>query len=182
MEILVTNHTIFARFHMWFKHAEKLEHIVANYHTRLSIKKEASNLWFSKVWKVCMVFFSLFTPVSCQNFPDFFSDSLELCTNFRDFTSSLWRIKCVCKYYTFFLFSMYTFPDVELTFWRWLQHMNVGFFFNVSMKMQNEATKASLHYRSLWFSWPFENNEITADNLIWETDSCKLSEGFQTLD
>ena len=29
MELLVTNENHFARSHMWFKHGEKLEHIVA---------------------------------------------------------------------------------------------------------------------------------------------------------
>ena len=32
MELLVTNENHFARSHMWFKHGEKLEHIVANCH------------------------------------------------------------------------------------------------------------------------------------------------------
>ena len=31
MELLVTNENHFARSHMWFKHGEKLEHIVAKY-------------------------------------------------------------------------------------------------------------------------------------------------------
>ena len=37
MELLVIMNTIFARSHMWFKHGEKLEHIVAKY---LSVDEE----------------------------------------------------------------------------------------------------------------------------------------------
>ena len=52
MELLVSNETQFCQSHMWFKHGEKLEHIVANH-----VPEIENYLPYIKHWKTG--FFSL---------------------------------------------------------------------------------------------------------------------------
>ena len=49
MELLVIMKTIFARSHMWFKHGEKLEHIVAKYYYAHEAKSSGHWLMIIKV-------------------------------------------------------------------------------------------------------------------------------------
>ena len=44
MELLVSNETQFCQSHMWFKHGEKLEHIVANHDSPKVVRLSQSSM------------------------------------------------------------------------------------------------------------------------------------------